>query len=336
LKKLLYIGNKLSKHGMTPTSIEILGPLLVREGFVVSYASSQKNIYFRMVRMLGAVFQKRTSDFVIIDTYSTTNFWYAFVISQLCRILNVRYVPILRGGDLPNRFVKSSFFCHLIFKYAFQNVVPSQYLYSSFRNFGIYSLKFIPNSIELSNYSFLERKAVKPNLLWVRSFASIYNPIMAVEVFYKIKKLYPDATLCMVGPDKDGSLIETQQKAKELQLDIRFTGKLSKSDWIKLSQEYDIFINTTHFDNTPVSVIEAMALGLAVVSTNVGGIPFLLENEKEGVLVLDNDIDEMVKAIKKLIENPKIVMNLTQSARRKAESFDWEIVKHKWFEILNK
>ena len=66
---------------------------------------------------------------------------------------------------------------------------------------------------------------------------------------------------------------------------MNFTGKLSKQEWRDLSKDYNVFINTTNFDNTPVSVIEAMALGIPVVSTNVGGLPFLITDKVDGVLV---------------------------------------------------
>jgi glycosyltransferase involved in cell wall biosynthesis len=334
LKNLLYIGNKLSKHGVTPTTIEILGPLLEREGFVVSYASSQKNIYFRMIDMLWSVFQNRKADGVLIDTYSTTNFWYAFATSQLCRLLKLKYIPILHGGNLPFRLKNNPKMCNMIFNHSYHNVSPSHYVLEKFSEQGFNNLIYIPNGIEIENYPFQERKKASPNLLWVRSFAKIYNPLMAVAVFSTIKKKYPEATLCMVGPEKDGSLLEVKRKAKELKLEVLFAGKLSKQDWINLSKEYAIFINTTHFDNMPVSVVEAMSLGLAVISTNVGGIPYLLENKKEGLLVQDNNVDEMILAIEEIIENPDLFQYITNHARDKAESFDWESVKHKWRTIL--
>src|SRR5690606_41312383 len=87
----------------------------------------------------------------------------------------------------------------------------------------------------------------------------------------------------------DGSLSAAKKYAKKHDLRVNFTGKLKKKEWIKLSAAYDIFINTSDIDNTPVSVIEAMALGLPVVSTNVGGIPYLIEEGKTGLLVAAKD-----------------------------------------------
>jgi glycosyltransferase involved in cell wall biosynthesis len=101
-----------------------------------------------------------------------------------------------------------------------------------------------------------------------------------------------------------------------------------------LSEQCNLFVNTANVDNTPVSVIEAMALGLPVVSTNVGGMPYLIEDRKEGLLVNPDDVEAMVKAIIEVQQNQDLVKTLTGNARQKVEQLDWEVVKHLWFEVL--
>lgn len=336
MKNLLYIGNKLSQHGYTVTSIETLGAFFENEGYKLNYASSKKNKALRFLDMLFTTYKfRKGTDFVIIDTYSTSNFWYALAVSQLCRLLKIKYIPILRGGDLPQRLKKNPKLCNAIFNNAYKNVAPSKYLIHYFELSKIKNLIYIPNTIELNNYPFQLRENVNPKLLWVRSFAKIYNPKMAIDVFAAIKKDYPNATLCMVGPEKDGSLEETKKYARELSLSVEFTSKLSKSEWIALSKNYDIFLNTTHFDNTPVSVMEAMALGLPIITTNVGGIPFLLENKTNAILVEDNNTQQMVGAVFQLTENSDLSKKMSLKARDLSESFDWKVVKNSWNKILN-
>lgn len=335
MKNLLYIGNKLSDHGYTSTSIETLGTFLEVEGYHVYYASSKKNKFFRMCEMIYQTLKySKKVDYVLIDTYSTKNFWYAFVISQLCRILNLKYIPKLHGGDLPSRIVRSRFFSNLIFKKAFINIAPSYYLFEAFKKNGYTNLKYIPNTIELQLYTQYKKEFNTPKLLWVRSFAKIYNPIMAVKVFMEIKKIFPEAKLCMVGPKKDDSYTKTLRFAKKNNVDVDFTGKLSKEEWIELSKEYNVFINTTHFDNTPISVIEAMALGIPVVSTNVGGIPFLLEENTNALLVNDDDIIGMTNQIFRLFNESNLAVNLSKKGKETVASFDWELVKKQWTELL--
>lgn len=333
--QILYLGNQLSKHGFNKTTIETLGLQLEEEDFLVFYASDKKVFPFRMMDMMKAVFHYRNQvDYILIDTYSTKAFWYAFVCSQLARIFKIKYIPILHGGNLPNRLKNNPKLCKMVFANAYQNVAPSGYLKQAFESAGFTNVIHIPNSIEIEKYEFKQREITTPKLLWVRAFASIYNPIMAVKVLAESQKTYPNATLTMVGPDKDGSLETTKAFANSINIQVNFTGKLAKEDWWKLASEHDIFINTTHFDNTPVSVMESMVLGLPVVSTNVGGIPFLLTNNENALLVADNDVDAMVASIQKLIENPEKAIFLANNARKFIKQMDWELVKKQWIDLL--
>jgi glycosyltransferase involved in cell wall biosynthesis len=335
MKKLLYIGNKLAEHGYNSTSIETLGSFLEEEGYQVYYASSKKNKFLRLLEMISATIKhSKNVDYVLIDTYSTKNFWYAFIISQLCRLLSLKYIPKLHGGDLPRRIVQSKFLSNLIFENAYINISPSYYLIEAFNRQGYKNIKYIPNTIDLRLYPQFDKQFKTPKLLWVRSFSTIYNPIMAIKVFMDVRKMFPDAELCMVGPKKDNSYEKTIQFAKQNNVAVKFTGKLSKEEWIALSANYNIFINTTHFDNTPISVIEAMSLGIPVVSTNVGGIPFLLEHDANALLVGDNNSEAMTRQIVRIFTEPELAENLCENAKNTINNFDWKIVKRQWLDLL--
>ncbi|WP_430408538.1 glycosyltransferase family 4 protein [Kordia sp.] len=333
---IIYVGNIVSGHGKTATTIETLGKLLHQEGLEIRLTSNKQNKILRMLAMLWTVFKHRKKvSKVLIDTYSTSNFYYAYLVSKLCILLKINYIPILHGGNLEERLKNSVSKSKAIFQNAEVNVCPSLFLKATFEKYGYTNLIHIPNNIELADYPFTERKKVGAKLLWVRSFAEIYNPTMAVEVAHalKIKGLVVD--LCMIGPEKDDSFQKTKALAKQLNADVIFTGKLSKSDWISRAADYDIFINTTNFDNLPVSLLEAMALGMPIVSTNVGGIPFLIDDKKDGLLVAPNNVAEMAKAIETLVNSTELVQRLTHEARQKAIQFDWKIVKNQWKKLLD-
>lgn len=333
--KLLYLGNQLSKHGFNKTTIETLGIQLEEEGYTIYYASDKKMFLSRSLDMLWAVFNCRKQvSYVLIDTYSTKAFWYAFFCSQIARFYKIKYIPILHGGNLPNRLKKNPKLCQMVFANAYKNVAPSGYLRQAFQEAGFTNVIYIPNSIEIEKYKFKERKEFAPKLLWVRAFATIYNPEMAVKVLFELQRKYPNASLTMVGPDKDGSLQKTKAFADYINCKVCFTGQLSKEDWWQLASEHDIFINTTHFDNTPISVMEAMALGLPVVSTNVGGIPYLLTDKENALLVNDNDVVAMVDSICCLIENQQKTKELTSNARNFIAQMDWNVVKEDWKQVL--
>jgi len=327
----------LSKHGSSINFMELLVPKLATTYPIIA-ASSKKNKLFRLMDMLLLIYRNRhATKVVFIDTYSTSAFLYAYLAAKVCTYLSLPYVPILHGGNLPERFKRDTKKVKLFLENAKSIVSPSLYLQDFFSKKGL-SVSFIPNFITLDNYAFLERRAVKPKLLWVRAFHQIYNPTLAIETLRIILEQYPKAELCMVGAAKDESYQAVKSLIEKYHLEdkVRLTGILSKSEWIELSQEYDLFINTTTIDNMPISVIEAMALGLPVVSTNVGGIPFLIGQEKEGLLFPSGDAKEMKSAIVKLIEHPIFAAELAQHARKKVEAFDWEVVQSKWFDLIQK
>jgi len=337
VKNILYIGNNLSKKSHYQNTMAVLSNLFEYEGWNIYRVSSQKNKFLRMFDMIfKTLLYHRNVDYILIDTFSTINYYFALIISQIARILNKKYIPILHGGNLPHRLDKNPKLSRMIFSNSYRNVAPSGYLKYEFEKRG-FKTEFIPNVINIQEYHFVKRTKIQPKILWVRAFAYLYNPNMAIRVVNQLKELYPDVQLCMVGPDKgDGSFQETQQLVKELALDknIIFTGVLPMEEWHKLSVDYDIFINTTTIDNTPVSVMEAMALGLPIISTKVGGIPYLLNDQIDSLLVENNSINQMVDSIVYLLNNQEITKKIAENARLKVESFDWKEVRLKWFDIL--
>jgi glycosyltransferase involved in cell wall biosynthesis len=335
MKTLIYVGNKVSNHGLNVSTIDTLGALLQGEGFKVVMASSKKNILLRFLHMLWVVFvHRKQTDFVLIDTYSTLSFWYAFYVSKLCKYLRLPYIPILHGGNLPYRFSTSRKATSFLVNHAFKTVIPSEYLHSHLKEFDIPRVQIIPNAVELDNYTFKMRDSFRPKLLWVRALAKIYNPEMAVQVVAILKKEYPEAQLTMIGPFKDISKLEMQTIIDSYGLEVQLPGKLSKEEWIARAKDYDIFINTTTIDNMPVSVMEAMALGLPVVSTNVGGIPFLIEHGKTGQLVESNNPQAMVAAIKIYLNDFNYANQMAVNANNHIQNFDWRVVKHQWIQLF--
>jgi len=335
--RILYIGNLLTRYGFTPGVIDTLGPLLEREGYIVDYAGACKNQFWRLLDMLWKTLTiGRKVNYIIIDTYSTSAYWYAYFTSVVARMIETPYIPLLHGGDLPKRLKQSKRISDSLFNNSYANIAVSAYLKHEFEKAG-YKTIVIPNSIDISKYPFKFRDQPRPKLLWVRSFHQQYNPNMAADVLKELLKSHPDSELCMVGPDKDGSMQEFRNYIETLGIGdhVKITGLLKKEEWIKLSDDYDFVINTTNVDNTPVSVIEAMALGLCVISTNPDGIPYLLNDSKDSMLVMPGDYSTMAKHICTIIKKPGFAKQLSTNARSKAESFDWVILREKWIRLLS-
>ena len=335
-KTLLYIGNKLATKGGTATVIDTLSAQLIQEGYTVITASEKKNKARRLLDMVATFLRFRNQiDAVLIDTYSTNNFYYATVIGGLCRKYHIPYFPILHGGNLPQRLEQSPLKSKKYFGGAQLNISPSHYLMEAFSAQGFENITYIPNAVEIKKYPFKFRKTATTKLLWVRSFSEIYNPLLAIEVLEKLIEKGHQASLTMVGPEKDGSLAKCKALVAKKSLPVTFTGLLSKEAWIELSKQSDIFINTTNFDNMPVSIIEAMALGFPIVSTNVGGLPFLIADGVNGVLVPTKNAIAMVQAIERISNDHKISEAMSNAARLKGESYNWAIIKESWHKVLD-
>ncbi|MFC6858606.1 glycosyltransferase family 4 protein [Zunongwangia atlantica] len=335
-KKILYIGNDLRVDSFTATYISFLSKMLREEGYKVKTASAKNNKLIRLTEMLCLIIKfHSTTDIVLIDTYGATNFYYAYLVGRLCQMYKIPYVPILHGGNLPERLDKDPKFSKNLFGNAYLNIAPSNFLKHEFESRGFDRIKLIPNSIDLRNYPFKNRDRFFPKLLWVRRFQHRYNPKMAILLLERLFAEYEEAELCMVGPEKDGSMQDCKRLAKRKNLNVKFTGKLKKKEWAELAKEYDFFINSTTIDNTPISVIESMGLGLPIISTNVGGMPVLIDHLKDGVLVDSDDFNAMFSEIKKILENPDIGQKMAINARKKAESFGWKNVRKDWLEVID-
>jgi len=99
---------------------------------------------------------------------------------------------------------------------------------------------------------------------------------------------------------------------------LKIVGLKSASEMIDELLGADLFVHPSHIDNSPNSVCEAMLLGLPVVSTNVGGIPTIIRDNEEGLLVQNGDPYAMAGAILDLYQNPEKAIELAQAARNKA------------------
>jgi glycosyltransferase involved in cell wall biosynthesis len=235
---------------------------------------------------------------------------------------------MLRGGSLPDFARRWPGRVRALFGQASAVIAPSGYLLEHMRPYRA-DLRLIPNALHLQSYRFKHRRTAAPELVWLRAFHRVYNPSLAPAVVADLAQTWPGIRLSMYGPDKgDGSLDRVRQRARSLEVEhlIRFCGAVPKSRVPEAMAEGDIFLNTTDFDNTPVSVLEAMACGLCVVSTDVGGIRHLLEDGTDALLAPKGDARALAQEIRRILTEPGLAARLSMNARRKAERFDWSVV----------
>lgn len=330
---VLLVGTFLSKYISARGVCEDLAEKLAMRGWKVYTTSSARTKIGRLLDMAYSCWRYRNYYRIAqIDVYSGPAFFWGETIALIMICLRKPYLLTLHGGNLPEFAQKHPGRISRFLELAQAVTTPSLYLFGAFRNIRS-DLLLIPNPIEIGHYAFRLRSRPVPKLIWLRAFHEIYNPILALLVLDLLRRAFPDVTLTMIGPDKgDGSLQKTQAIVGrfDLQKNIHIVPGVSKNKVPDSLSQADIFINTTNVDNTPVSVIEAMACGLCVVSTNVGGIPYLLEDGQDALLVPPDDPEAMASAVQRILTEPGLAEKLSVNARRKVEGFDWSVILPQW------
>lgn len=315
---------------------EGLAERLRQAGFVIALTSRRRWRVSRAIDLLLTTWTARHSyDVAHVDVYSGAAFTWAEWVARLLRRMGKSFVLTLHGGNLPEFERAQPRRVARLLSSANAVTAPSRYLAAVMHGVRP-DVRVIPNPLEIQAYRYVERQTPRARLIWLRTFHRIYDPVLAVRVLARIASHAHDAHLTMIGPDKDGTLAAVRAEAERLGvLDrVLVTGGVRKADVAEWLAKGEIFLNTSTIDNVPVSVLEAMATGLPVVSTAVGGIPYVLEHEKHALLVPPGDAEAMAEAVGRLLVEPGLAARLSRNARAKAETFAWEAVLPRWEDLL--
>ncbi len=332
---VLLAGNFLSQAGGSRSVLEDLGDRLAQDGHLFVGTSRRRNGVIRGLDLVTTAL-RTPCRVAVVDLYSGRAFLWGEALSIILSALGRPFVLVLRGGGLPHFARKHPRRVAACLARAQAVTVPSRFLLEHMKPYRS-DLVLLPNPLQVSAYSYRNRSNPEPRLIWVRAFERLYNPALAAEVMALIATDFPAVRLTMLGSDrKDGSWQKTEAAAARANLrnHLELAGGVNKKDvphWLSAS---DIFLNTTNVDNTPVSVMEAMACGLCIVSTNVGGIPYLLEHEVDALLVPPGNALAMAAAVRRLLTEPGLAATLSANAAAKAQQFDWTTVYDSWKRLL--
>ncbi len=333
---VLLCGLFLSKHGGRRSPIEDLADRLTGCGWSCICSSSIPNGLLRGADVLRAALLNRGRyQVAVVDLFSGKAFLWGEAVGKLLRMLGVPFVYSMHGGALPEFAHTRAERVTRCLARAAAVTAPSPYLLETMKSYRPDAL-LVPNAIETARYRFRLRQKAAPRLIWVRRFHEIYNPAMAVEVLAELLPRFPSATLTMVGGDSDGSYDRVLRLARDRGVfqQIRFLGAVPRESVGDYLAEADVFVNTTNIDNTPVSILEALAAGLCVVTTDAGGLPYLLNQGTEALLTPCGDAPAMAAGVARLLTDPSLAEQLSGNGRRKAATFDWPIVLGQWKELL--
>ena len=249
----------------------------------------------------------------------------------VARVLGKRVVLHYHSGEAEDHLNNWGALVHPGLRLADEIVVPSEYLREVFARHG-YRVRVIRNVVDTSRFRYRERASWRPCLLSVRNFERHYRIDVILQAFARIRARFPEATLTLAG---EGSEEESLRRlaASLAPNGIRFVGRVEPDAMPGLYDEADVFVNASVVDNQPVSVLEAFAAGLPVVSTATGDIAAMVRDGETGFIVRQEDPPAMAEAVATLIENPECTMLMACRARAVVERYTWHQVRETWAQV---
>jgi glycosyltransferase involved in cell wall biosynthesis len=244
------------------------------------------------------------------------------------RSLGKRVVLHYHSGEADDHLTNWGVLVHPWLRLAHRIVVPSVYLRDVFQRHGHDAL-VIPNVVDLSKFTYRDRTPLRPRLLCTRNFESYYRVDVVLDAFARLLETEPTATLTLAGYGSQEPRLR-EMAARLAPQSVRFVGKVNPADMPALYAAHDIAVNASVLDNQPVSILEAFAAGLPVVSTPAGDIPSMIRQGITGLLVPPVDAAAMTKAVCMLLGKPAMAAAIARTANTQVNRFTWPAVRDAW------
>jgi glycosyltransferase involved in cell wall biosynthesis len=239
-----------------------------------------------------------------------------------------------RGGEAGEFFARSFAWVKPSLDKADAIVVPSGFLGGIFGRRG-YAARIVPNIVNLEHFSPGAPDISAPHILVARNLEKLYDNASALRAFALIRQRQPTARLTIAGSGPEREALHALARELGVAEAVTFAGRVENSDMPALYKTVSIALNPSLADNMPISVLEALAGGVPVVSTNVGGVPFLVEDEKTALLVPPADHEAMARACLRLLEERDLSARLVAAGQSLAREFAWSQVRGKLFAVYN-
>jgi glycosyltransferase involved in cell wall biosynthesis len=248
----------------------------------------------------------------------------------LAKMLGKKVILNYRDGRAEDHLNKSKLAARIM-RQVDVIVAPSNFLVDVFANFGL-PARSIPNIVDLRRFRFRERTRPRPVFLHNRGLEPLYNPQCTIQAFALIQQRLPGASLTIAHDGPLRKQLEALVADLGLQ-NVRFIGRVSQEQTPEIYDEADIYVMSPNIDNMPASVLECYAAGLPVISTRVGGVPYILDHERTGLLVERGDHQAIANAAFRLIEEDGLAVRLARNGREECRKYTPEAVANGWLDL---
>jgi glycosyltransferase involved in cell wall biosynthesis len=209
-------------------------------------------------------------------------------------------------------------------------VVPSGFLQEVFDRHGLAS-RIVPNIIDLQRFHPAPAApADRAHIVVTRNLEAIYDNATAIRALALLRSRIPHARLTLAGVGPERERLQALAESLGLTAAVVFAGRLANDAIAALYREADCMLNPSLVDNMPISVLEAFASGLPVVSTNVGGVPFIARDEGNALLVPPQNPAACAAALERVLSDKALAAKLTRAGLTDVGAYAWENVRSLW------
>lgn len=261
--------------------------------------------------------------------------WHLFAAPAVW-IARLRAVPVIvnyRGGEAADFLSRSVHWVRPTIKRSAAVLVPSGFLHEVFARYGL-ETRIVPNVVDLARFKSIDqiRKYEQtPHVVVARNLEPIYGIPIAIQAFGRICGEFPLARMSIAGSGPQEKELAALVQTLGLGARVRFTGRLDRDEMAELYREADLVLNPARVDNMPNSVLEALASGVPVVSTSVGGVPYIVEDGRSALLVPRDDAAAMATAAIRVLRSSVLRQSLIEEGLRVARHYSWGSVRQVLF-----
>ena len=265
----------------------------------------------------------------------TASYW-SFLLTMLpalaaARACGKRLVLNYHSGEAGDHLARWGALVHPLLRAAGDLVVPSEYLRRVFAQYG-YRARVVPNALSFAGFTYRERYPLRPRILSTRNLERHYGVDDVIEAFALLRRRHPDATLAIAGTGSEAARLRALARERCPE-GVTFLGRVEPREIPLLCERCDVYVNASLIDNQPLSILEAFAAGLPVVSTPTGDIASMIESGETGLLVPQRDPGALAAAIESLLEDPEGAARMARRAHERVRSHGWSEVRQGWVQV---
>jgi glycosyltransferase involved in cell wall biosynthesis len=336
--KTLIIGSDFQSIGSLKTQGQFLRDVLTRQGLNVSIASGHRNYLSRTFDTIFQLLRLKKRDTIIVQVFSTRGIYLECLSVLLGRFKRCKVISTLHGGNIPHVYEHhriKRFLLNLIFNYSHLVTAPSSFIPKQIPALAHRHL-IIRNIIELDAYHAapkIDDGTIR--IFWMRAYHTIYDPMKAIQVVEYLLAQNQAVKMVMAGSDL-GLKNELQQyvESRECSKHITFLGVIDNDQKNEIASKSTVYLGTNTIDNAPVSFLEMMAMGLPIVSTNIGGIPYYVTHKKTALLSSDNSAADLANLILQLHHDNNLQSILITNGQTFIREFSADTVGRQWITLI--